>query len=159
MRACGSQASTAATSAQRSACSLAHSCAAGVPARTHSSARVASQPAASAGKKGSCGGFTSATAPPCARWCATRAGSSSDHRGAVGWASSSSISAPSGQPPPGSSASSAAWPLATTATAPACKASACHTPASAGTAFGRARGDAEGARAREDMGQGQKNGR
>ena len=112
VRACGSQARTASTSAQRRACSQAHMRAAGALAATHSNCCGARPWAARPGPNGVCGAPTSTTMPWPAR---ARAGSKRRHSFWPLWACRISTSAPTGQPPPGSCASSAAWPLARTA--------------------------------------------
>ena len=90
------------------------------------------------GRNGSCGGFTSTTTPPAARWRAATAGSNSDHTAASRAGCSSSISAPSGQPPPGSSASSAAWPLGWHRFRLCASSSACQMATPARSSVGRA---------------------
>ena len=112
--ACGNQARTAVTSAQRSACSVAHKRAPGLPARRHSSRSAGRPCAARQGMKGACGGATRTTGPgPSTAACAS-AGSTSCQKDESTCGCSSSTMPSSGQPPPGSWASSAAWPLAMT---------------------------------------------
>ena len=114
-RACGSQASTAATSAQRSACSQAQSRAAGclaadpqqrldrqaaAPPATGRRARAARRSAPPARRR---------PAPPAPAPAAAVARHAPRARTAA-----ARSSRPTGQPPPGSCASSAAWPVAMT---------------------------------------------
>ena len=123
VRAWGNQASTASTGAQRSACSVAHrgvALALGVPplpagappggSLNHNRRRAASPWAAKAGTKGRCGGATSTTGPVPQR---ASAGASKRHSLCTPGACSSSVSAPTGQPPPGKCRSKSASPVAT----------------------------------------------
>ncbi len=107
----GSPASTAATWLQCSACSAAHRRAAGLSACTHSSCGLGSPQAARLGPKGWSGAPTNTTGPLRICTACTSAGSSNCQTCCSGRGCSTSIRLPSGQPPPGNCASSAAWPL------------------------------------------------
>jgi hypothetical protein len=116
-RAWGSQASTRAAAWARSSCSVHQSRSAVVCACTQTRAEAGSPHWARPGRCGTWGGPTSTMGrPSAARARAT--GPSRRHSSRAGWGCSSSVRAPQGQPPPGSSASSAAWPLARTAPRP-----------------------------------------
>jgi len=80
------------------------------PARTITSRSSATPAAAQAGACGSQGGATSASQPPAADNCA-RAGSNKAISPRPLRSTRISVKFPRGQPPPGNSASSAAWPL------------------------------------------------
>lgn len=110
------QPSTTRGAALASACSMAHraSLAARLPAAGVTTARrVKSIPAAAqAGAWGGCGGATSKLQPPSWEFPQTvrKAGNSSETSPRPTPSTSTSVSAPHGQPPPGNSASSAAKP-------------------------------------------------
>ena len=80
------------------------------PARTITSRSSATPAAAQAGACGSQGGATSASQPPAADNCA-RAGNNKAISPRPLRSTRNSVRFPRGQPPPGNSASSAAWPL------------------------------------------------
>ena len=108
------------------ACSAAHSASRGRPGETTAKCAKSIPRAAQAVPLSGCGGATSSDQRPSARMRPST-GSSSEHSPSPALSARISVSAPRGQPPPGSSASSWAKPLASTGMAALAKRSAHQT--------------------------------
>ena len=132
--ACGNQAITASTSRQRNACSAAHNAALALSGRSRHRRPGDSPCAWSAGAKGSQGGATTTTGPARRASACANAGNTNCHSCRPASGCNTSLIPPTGQPPPGSCASSSAYPVDCTCWGPAPSVSACQTP---GTAEGR----------------------
>lgn len=140
-RAWSSQSSTPPNAWLRRICSAAHSRSDGLAARTQTICSGEKSQPTSRTALGRYGGPTRAMRSAPAH-SVDSAGRNSRHSPIPGCGHSSSVSPPSGQPPPGSSASSASWPVASTRPTPRARLPARHSAgcSSSGDGTGRARG-------------------